>query len=163
MVIFRLERDKYSTTTTLGSWLNLDGSFFGHTLEPAVRANGVKVIEKDSKGRKHGRTAIKGGTPECPERYKVIITKSRRFKRDMLIYSNTKDYWLIEYDGIKFKGIRAHGGNSYKDTNACTCIAKNRYDWKIQGTLEKELTALVQTYLDNDENVCLDVVNLPQP
>lgn len=97
-----------------------------YTLEDTARAHGVKV---------KGHTCVPEGKCE------VIVNRSTRFKRDMLLMFNQEDFTL-ELGGISFSGIRAHGGNRIDNTEGCPLVAYNRLaDNLIQGTAEKEITA----------------------
>jgi len=140
-----LVRDKYSPQTTLGK-LYIDGEYFSETLEDTVRATGVKVIH---------HTAIPQG------RYRLTVTRSSRFKRDMILIFNQRDFSLMN-NGIRFTGIRIHGGNTHVNTSGCVLVAKNRVsDTSIQGTQEKPLTAKVKELL-KDGKVYLTIINEPQ-
>jgi hypothetical protein len=99
--------------------LFIDGEFFCYTLEDEIRPEGVKV---------YGATCIDAG------RYKVILTKSNKFKRIMPLLLNVPN----------FEGIRIHGGNTSKDTHGCPLVAFNTDYKKIWGTAEKELTKRLQ-------------------
>lgn len=116
-MILNLYRHTYNTTgdrNIIGD-LFIDGVFFCHTLEDEIRADGVKV--------KH-ETAIPSGS------YKVILSRSNRFKRIMPL--------LI--DVPMFSGIRMHGGNNSKHTSGCPLVAFNTDYKKIWGTAESKLT-----------------------
>ena len=98
--------------------LFVDGVFFCHTLEDEKRADGVKI--------KH-ETAIPNGI------YKVVLTRSNRFKRIMPL--------LLDVKG--FSGIRIHGGNDSSNTSGCPLVAFNTDYKRIWGTAEKKLTKLL--------------------
>lgn len=121
-----LLRDTFTSTTTAGK-LFLNGDYFCFTLEDAKRGKGVKI---------DGMTCIPDGT------YLVDVTMSNRFQRLMpMIYNQENGYELIK-DGISFKGIRLHGGNTHLNSEGCPLIASKRiHDELIQGSMEKELTA----------------------
>ena len=126
-----LVRDKYTPQATVGK-LYIGGKYFSETLEDTVRATGIKVIH---------HTAIPSG------RYRLTVTRSNRFKRDMILIHNQKDLSLIN-NGIRFTGIRIHGGNTHENTSGCILVAKNRVnDYTIQGTQEKALTKKVKELL----------------
>lgn len=90
----KLVREPSSETTTLGS-LFIDGEWECWTLEDKVRRDKI-----------YGETAIPAGT------YKVLITWSPRFKRQLPL--------LVHVPG--FDGIRIHPGNSHKDTEGCVLV-----------------------------------------
>lgn len=89
----KLVRDVCAADCTLGQ-LSIDGTFECYTVEDMVRPAGEKV---------HGKTAIPAG------RYKVIITHSPRFKRELPL--------LLHVPG--FDGIRIHPGNTVANTEGC--------------------------------------------
>jgi len=146
MYLFKLERDEYTDDTTLGKLYKNDGLFFCYTLEDTVRAPGIKV---------KGHTAIPEG------RYKVTLRYSNKFKRDCPVLSNTDDPNIIKRGNVIFKYVMFHGGNRHQDTEGCPLVAHNRSGETIQGTAEKELTALIKKHLETDE-VFVDVINLLQ-
>ena len=120
-----IKRDGFTLKSTTGK-MYLNGEYFGYTLEDVSRSYGVKI---------NGNTCIAEGT------YRVKISLSNRFKRDMpMIYSEDNGYEL-RGGGISFKGIRIHGGNTHKNTEGCPLVAENYINEDtIQGSLEKELT-----------------------
>jgi lysozyme len=89
----RLVRDVCGADCTLGK-LFVDGQFDCYTVEDVVRPNGRKV---------HGKTAIPEG------RYKVIVSPSPRFGRDLPLLENVAN----------FEGVRIHPGNTAEDTEGC--------------------------------------------
>jgi hypothetical protein len=93
----KLLRDKSSDDTTIGK-LYIDGEFFCYTLEDVVRRD-TKI---------YGQTAIPIGT------YKVVITWSPRFKRQLPL--------LVDVSG--FDGIRIHPGNTHKNTEGCILVGE---------------------------------------
>lgn len=88
-----LERDVCARDCTLGK-LSIDGAFSCYTVEDVVRPEGEKI---------HGRTAIPSG------RYRVVITHSPRFNRNLPLL----------LDVPNFEGIRIHAGNTAADTEGC--------------------------------------------
>ncbi len=142
-----VKRDSYTARTTLGK-LYINGVYFCETLEDTVRPYGIKV---------KGETAIPEGIV-----YIVKVTYSTRFKRDMISITTDGNYTLSA-KGITFKGIRAHGGNTHKNTEGCPLVAKNRLsDDTIQGTMESPLLIKVNEALKRGEDVQWLAVNLPQ-
>lgn len=137
-----LKRDTFGETTTLGK-LYVDGEYFCETLEDKVRPAGEKI---------DGATAIPAGM------YNVELSLSSRFGRVMLIIFTDLDKVTLRHGGVTFKGVRFHGGNTHKDTHGCPLVAYNRVsDTMIQGSAEKELTALIKDALDDGDNVILQV------
>ena len=99
----KLKRVAFKDNYTIGK-LYLDGKFKGDTLEDKVRVLGAK-----GEGKIFGQTAIPAG------KYKVIITYSARFKRDLPLLLNVPF----------FEGIRIHPGNTAEDTHGCLMVGIN--------------------------------------
>ena len=94
-----LERLQLDPDVTIGA-LSVDGDFECWLCEDAVReVKGQNVYQ----WKVPGQTAIPYGT------YKIDITPSNRFKRDLPI--------LLSVPG--FDGIRIHPGNTAADTEGC--------------------------------------------
>lgn len=89
-----LKRNKSGRKATTGS-LYLDGKFQCFTLEDVVRDKKI-----------YAETAIPAGV------YKVVITPSNRFKRDLPLLLNVPN----------FEGVRIHPGNTDKDTEGCILV-----------------------------------------
>lgn len=81
---------------TIGK-MYIDGIDTCYTLEDIVRPNGEKI---------YGHTAIPAGE------YRVDITPSARFKRDLPIL----------LDVPNFTGVRIHPGNTAEDTHGCILV-----------------------------------------
>ncbi len=124
-------RKWFTARTTIGE-LYINGVFFCYSLEDTIRPFGVKVNEE---------TGIPEGTYRCK------ISKSTRFKREMpMLFTEDNGYELIN-NGISFKGIRMHGGNTHKNTEGCILVAYNKIDsTTIQGTAEYDLTEKLKSY-----------------
>jgi len=117
----------------------VNGDHFGYSLEDAGRPAGVKIAEE---------TAIPEGT------YTVKITHSPAFERDMLIVFNVDNDHSIERHGVRFTGIRVHGGNDISHTAGCLMVAQHTDGkGKIWGSLEDELFSRVQDELDSGNKV----------
>lgn len=87
-------------TCTIGEML-INGERKCFTLEDVVRPDGEKV---------YGETAIPTG------RYRVDITFSNRFQRDMPLLLSVPN----------FEGIRIHPGNTAVDTHGCILVGMDR-------------------------------------
>ena len=89
-------RTTFNKDSTIGEMM-LDGEHECWTLEDTVRPAGVKI---------YGETAIPYGT------YRVLVTHSNRFNRDLPL--------LLNVPG--FEGIRIHPGNTAADTHGCILV-----------------------------------------
>ena len=128
----------YEKTHTDGV-VYVNGEKFGYSLEDCGRPHGVKVPEE---------TAIPEGT------YQVSITHSPSFKREMIIIFNIHDDHSIRRHGVRFTGIRCHGGNNISHTAGCIMVAQwTDNSGTIKNSLEGELTDMVRNALDNGEDV----------
>lgn len=125
--------------------LFVDGKRFCYTLEDALRHPAVKIP-------KH--TCI----PSCT--LAVGISYSTRFKRNMSIFYNQRNGYEAVVNGHSWKGLRAHGGNDVTHTEGCLLVAEHRIDNDtIQGSMESELTRMIQKAVDNGEKVKITWVN----
>jgi hypothetical protein len=148
---FKLIRDTYTNGTTLGKLYAPDGTYICETLEDIVRGWGIKH---------GGTTAIPTTQGSSP--YKMNISMSQRFKRRMVMIFTESNGYELKKNGISFKGIRIHGGNTNANTWGCVIVAARRLNNEtIQGTQEAKVLALVEDYLNKGE-VCLEVQNRPQ-
>lgn len=146
--VIRHERDTYTAKTTTGEVIHPDTcDRWCYVLEDTVRPDGIKV---------KSHTAI----PAL--RYKVAVTYSPRFKRDMILLYNTENY-TIEHKGVKFEGVRVHGGSTHENTGGCPLVAYNKLNNDtIQGTAEKELCKQVKEWMAEGYDVYWEIFNLPQ-
>ena len=96
-----LVRRLHKTETTSIGEMSIDGKFECYTLEDVERAPGVKVF---------GQTAIPKGT------YKVVVTPSNHFKRDLPLLVSVPNY----------EGVRIHPGNYAKDTEGCILVGRTK-------------------------------------
>lgn len=131
--VYRFDYNSTNDRNIIGA-LHIDNEFFCWTLEDEKRADGVKV--------KH-ETAIPTGV------YKLIVSRSNRFKRQMPLLINVP----------MFEGIRIHGGNTSKNTSGCILVAKNRSDERIQGTEEKRLTKILLAAQNKGEGITIEITD----
>ena len=106
----KLVRDVRKEDCTLGQ-LFVDGHFDCYTVEDVVRPAGQKI---------HGKTAIPAG------RYRVSVSRSPRFKRDLPLLEKVPN----------FEGVRIHPGNTAKDTEGCIIPGRVR---TADGVVESRL------------------------
>lgn len=110
-----LNRIAKKSKYTIGK-LYIDGEYFCDTIEDADRGLTQTMTDAQIKSKKvYGQTAIPTGT------YKVIISYSNKFKRQMPL--------LLNVPG--FLGIRIHSGNTEKDTEGCLIVGKNKVVGKV--------------------------------
>lgn len=117
----------------------VNGDIFGHSLEDAGRPPGVKIAAE---------TCIPEGA------YYVRITHSNKFKRDMILIFNIVDDLSVDRMGVRFTGIRVHGGNNIEHTAGCIMVARNSdKEGNISGSLENELYDAVLAARDRGEKI----------
>ena len=102
---------KYKLPTYTIGKLYIDGGYFCDTLEDKDRGlTDDMTVSEISKIKIKKETAIPTGT------YKVTITYSNRFKKNMPLINDVKG----------FEGIRIHSGNTDKDTEGCILVGFNK-------------------------------------
>lgn len=114
---------------TIGK-LSINGKSICDTLEDTDRELTSDMSEEEIKERKvFGKTAIPIGE------YKVVMTYSNRFKKQMPL--------LLDVKG--FSGIRIHSGNTAEDTEGCILCGKNSEKGKVLNS--KVFTELVYQHI----------------
>jgi hypothetical protein len=99
-------RRRFSDTETIGEWRR-DGLFFCYTLEDPVR-----------------REKIPGKTAIPPGRYKMVLTYSPKFKRE-----------LPELENVPlFTFVRVHAGNGPEHTEGCILLGEGVYNNRLTGS-----------------------------
>lgn len=107
---------KYKLPTYTIGKLYIDEEYFCDTLEDKDRGlTDDMTVGEISKIKIKKETAIPTGT------YKITITYSNRFKKNMPLINDVKG----------FEGIRIHSGNTDKDTEGCILVGFN----KIKGNV----------------------------
>mgnify|MGYP000907958686 FL=1 len=106
----KLIRKYYQAKYTIGR-LYVNNRFFSDCLEPPS----LHLTERSALGtiliaKYKGYRAIPTG------RYRILITRSRRFGRWLPLLLNVKE----------FEGIRIHAGNKPEDTRGCILLGFNR-------------------------------------
>lgn len=130
-----LVRLKFTEKTIIGDLL-INGKFFCNTLED-------RYINLSKEKKIPNETAIPAG------KYKVIVIKSPRFKRELPRLLN------VPY----FDGILIHRGNTDKDTSGCILVGDKLDNNTIINSTkyELELTQLIKKAILKKEKVEIDI------
>lgn len=131
-----LVRHKLNGKNTIGRML-VDGKFFAHTCEDVYRHLRTK------EDKVYGKTAIPYGT------YRVIISESKRFKKELPLL----------LDVPFFAGVRIHGGNTEADTEGCILVGAETDEKKIWncGTKVRGITELIREAMLRGEDVFIQI------
>lgn len=109
-MILTLDRKYKLPTYTIGK-LYIDEEYFCDTLEDKDRGlTDDMTVGEISKIKIKKETAIPTGT------YKITITYSNRFKKNMPLINDVKG----------FEGIRIHSGNTNQNTEGCVLVGFNK-------------------------------------
>ena len=105
------KKEKY----TIGK-MYINGTYFCDTLEDTDRGLTQEMnLDIIDKTKVYGKTAIPTG------RYRVDLTKSKKFGRVLPLLYNVKG----------FEGIRIHRGNTNEDTLGCILVGQNKAVGKV--------------------------------
>lgn len=128
-----LQRIAQTPEYTIGR-LEINGKFFCHTLEDAVREQKIA-----------GKTAIPEGI------YNVVVNHSPKFKRNLPLLLD------VPY----FEGIRIHRGNTAKDTSGCILVGINsKKGMVLESTkYEVELTNILKKAQQNGDTITIEIKN----
>ena len=120
-------------TCTIGK-MYIDGVDTCYTLEDVVRPDGEKI---------YGETAIPYG------RYRVVVTPSARFGRDLPLL----------LDVPNFTGVRIHPGNTAADTHGCILVGMESSGTSILNSRVAFHTVFsqIQEGIARGEEVWLDI------
>jgi len=144
MINLFLERLFCKPTHTVGV-LSIGDRPFCNTLEDPVRDyNKDGDLEDEGEMKIYGETAIPYG------RYKVDVTYSPKFKRDLPIILDVKH----------FIGIRIHRGRTVKNTAGCVLVGDNTKKGELSNGeyYEKKLTAMLKAYKTAGEELYINIV-----
>ena len=125
-----LNRIAKKSKYTIGK-LYIDGEYFCETLEDKdrfIEAGGVKI---------YGKTCIPRGT------YRLVITMSNRFKKELPLLLNVP----------QFEGIRIHAGNTAADTDGCILLGRTRRNNFVENSRDavNEFIEKLAKMLEDDE------------
>lgn len=132
-----VERFEWTDKSTIGTLTC--GDFHCFTLEDTDRH-----LEDNPDDKQYGKTAIPRG------RYKVIITFSNRFKRELPL--------LLDVPG--YEGVRIHPGNGPDDTEGCILVGSSHskdFVGNSRATFSK-LFERIEHALDMGEEVELEII-----
>jgi hypothetical protein len=130
-------RNQYTANSTIGS-LYVNGRWQCYTLEDTKR-DGPKIP---------GQTCIPAGL------YKLIISFSNRFKRDLPL--------LVAVPN--FEGVRIHPGNTDANTEGCILVGKAKTVDRIYNSVDafNNLWPQIQTAWFNKEEILISVKDYSQ-
>lgn len=130
MAKIKIIRDTFSDESTIGK-LYIDGEYFCETLEDKdrfIESGGVKI---------YGKTCIPRGT------YRLVVTMSNRFKKELPLLLNVP----------QFEGIRIHAGNTAADTDGCILLGRTRRNNFVENSRDavNEFIEKLAKMLEDDE------------
>lgn len=140
----KLHRKYRKSNYTIGQ-LFINNKYFSDCLEDPDR--GLKdsmSLEEIRRIKVFGSTCIPYGT------YKVTITYSPKFKKNLPLINNVKG----------FDGIRIHSGNTSSDTQGCILLGFNKVKGKVinsKDTIDKFIN-LVQKAIDIGEQITIHII-----
>lgn len=139
----RLERKYFKETYTIGN-LYINGSFFSNTLEDKNRDVNKNGKFDNGETKIYGETCIPFGT------YKVILTMSPKFKRELPRLLNVSS----------FEGVLIHRGNTAKDSAGCILIGENKAVGKVLNSTpyEERLVKMMKTAISRGEEITIEIV-----
>jgi hypothetical protein len=145
---FRDYRSGYTLSelfvTQEGVMNSVDPSRFCYVLEDIGRPAGVKIQRE---------TCIPEGF------YFVDITISARWDKPMLILYNRPDR-SVERSGVRFTGIRPHGGNDVGDTAGCPlCAYSSDNHGRIWNRASDDILDLVRSAKEARDSVVWVIKN----
>jgi hypothetical protein len=144
MINLFLNRLFCKPTHTVGK-LSIGERYFCDTLEDPVRD-----FNKDGDLEDEGETKIYGETAIPYGRYKVDVTFSPKFKRNLPLIMDVKH----------FIGIRIHRGRTVFNTSGCVLVGENTTKGELTNGeyYENKLTAILKAYIFAGEKIYINVV-----
>lgn len=138
-----LYRKYRKTNYTIGQ-LFINGKYFSDSLEDPDRGlTDTMSLEEIKRIKIFGNTCIPYG------QYKVTITYSPKFKRNLPLINNVKG----------FDGIRIHSGNTSQDTYGCVLPGFNKAKGKVINSKDttERLIKIIQEAIDKNEEVVINI------
>lgn len=139
-----LTRINFNEKWTEGK-LYVDGRYVCDTLEDKYRNLYSYMSEEEiMKNKVYGQTAIPSG------RYKLTITWSNKFKKELIQINNVKG----------FQGVRIHSLNTAEESFGCVGVGKKLSDGYITQSRDtyKIVHSIVQAELDKGNDVWLEII-----
>lgn len=129
-------RTMCGSVCTIGQML-VDGEHECYTLEDVVRPEGAPKV--------YGQTAIPYGT------YRVVVTFSNRFQRDLPLLVGVPN----------FEGVRIHSGNTAENTEGCILVGTKYTSSSVTNSriAFSSLFPKIQAALKRGEEVWLSIVS----
>ena len=139
----RLERKYFKETYTIGN-LYINGSFFSNTLEDKNRDVNKNGKFDNGETKVYGETCIPFGT------YKIILTISPKFKRELPRLLNVPS----------FEGVLIHRGNTAKDSAGCILVGENKAVGKVLNSTpyEERLVKMIKNAISRGEEIIIEIV-----
>ena len=139
----RLERKYFKDTYTIGN-LYINGSFFSNTLEDKNRDVNKNGKFDNGETKVYGETCIPFGT------YKIILTISPKFKRELPRLLNVPS----------FEGVLIHRGNTAKDSAGCILVGENKAVGKVLNSTpyEERLVKMMKNAISRGEEITIEIV-----
>ena len=139
----RLERKYFKDTYTIGN-LYINGSFFSNTLEDKNRDVNKNGKFDNGETKVYGETCIPFGT------YKIILTISPKFKRELPRLLNVPS----------FEGVLIHRGNTAKDSAGCILVGENKAVGKVLNSTpyEERLVKMIKNAISRGEEIIIEIV-----
>ena len=139
----RLERKYFKETYTIGN-LYINGSFFSNTLEDKNRDVNKNGKFDNGETKVYGETCIPFGT------YKIILTISPKFKRELPRLLNVPS----------FEGVLIHRGNTAKDSAGCILVGENKAVGKVLNSTpyEERLVKMMKNAISRGEEITIEIV-----
>ena len=126
-------------TYTIGTMF-INGDYFCDTLEDKVRD-----LNKDGDLLDEGEEKVYAETAIPYGKYRVILTYSPKFKRELPLLLNVKH----------FEGIRIHRGNDQSHSSGCLLVGENKVKGKVINSTqyEVELVKRMKEAISHNEEI----------
>lgn len=133
----------YGPNYTMGK-MTIDGLYFCDTLEDVNRDNNKNGKFDNGESKVYGETCIPKG------KYKVIVSPSPKFKRDLPKLLNVPS----------FEGILIHAGNTVSDTHGCILVGENKVKGQVINSRKYEsiIVEKCKTAIKNGEEINIEII-----